>query len=341
MRLLEQPDNTAPTWIVEEFIDLCSHHGVIAAANPRSGQSALHYACIHKAPFHVIHKLIHRADDGVVDIDLIMDTCNEGMTALMYCCENQQSYQVIQLLVNKMVTMCGEETIKATDDCGCNALSFACHVPNQSYQVIQLLVKYGGGETVRAMNKDETNPLMYACLHNQSDEIIQLLIQQGGTEAITAVNRVSNDGCNALIYAMRNVDSSSHAGSLRSLIECGGKAALTLTDVHGMNALQYALQKDLPMEIIQALVEMGGKETVLNKVKYTAYNSLMYVVQFDRPIELYQLLIDWGGGREIVTAQNNDGMNALRIATDRGRSVEVLELLVKYGGSGALFDFVD
>lgn len=112
-------------------------------------------------------------------------------------------------------------------------------------------------------------------------------------------------------------------------------AAVTYADAQGRTVLQEAIRKDAPYELMELLLFIGGKKTVITPDR-NGYNSLHQACKRGSGPDIVRVL-SFVGGKEALHQTDNFGELPIHKASFKnGASTEVLEVLIEVGGRETL-----
>lgn len=166
--------------------------------------------------------------------------------------------------------------------------------------LLREMILVGGRDVVTMTDSKGNTALHEACQFESPAPIIRLLIDVGGRDLATAR---SGRGHTAL-----------------SLI-CN--AGLGVRVMHGDRLLpmrkQSALDGRSIVEIVDRMIDLGGRDLVLNRDAQNQ-TALMYAAKAPSVPEEALIRIIRAGGRQLLTMTNNRGMTALHIALWKGEA---------------------
>ncbi len=119
------------------------------------------------------------------------------------------------------------------------------------------------------------------------------------------------------------------------LIDVGGRdLILEKTEQYGWNSLHWACYKNMSIQVVKKFIEVGGgRDLVWEKTREGSGGSTALVVAAgSASVDVVKELIEVGGGRDIVCEKDRYGDTALHSACQSNESIDVLKLLIEYGG---------
>ncbi len=112
-------------------------------------------------------------------------------------------------------------------------------------------------------------------------------------------------------------------------------AAVTYADADGRTVTQEAIRHDAPYELLELLLFIGGKKTVVTKDK-NGYNTVHQACKRGASPDIVRVL-SFVGGREALHQTDNFGELPIHKASFKnGASTEVLKVLIEVGGRETL-----
>jgi ankyrin repeat protein len=125
---------------------------------------------------------------------------------------------------------------------------------------------------------------------------------------------------------------------IMAMIDIGGKESVMEVDIYDSTALHSSCSNGLSYNIIKMLIEVGGKDLVMAKSKrgYTALHRLCwYIKEHTKVAEIIMLILQVGDANLLLSAKNHDGKTPLEIATDKGASKRIKKLLTLQSNSNS------
>ncbi len=108
-------------------------------------------------------------------------------------------------------------------------------------------------------------------------------------------------------------------------------AAVTYANADGRTVIQEAIRQDAPYELLELLLFIGGKKTVLTKNK-NGYNTIHQACKKGASPDTIRVLC-FVGGKEALHQTDNFGELPIHKASFKnGASTEVLKILIEVGG---------
>ncbi|GFH59882.1 hypothetical protein CTEN210_16358 [Chaetoceros tenuissimus] len=229
-------------------------------------------------------------------------------------------------------------------------LACKCYLINQQWQtyqnsLIELFLTIGGKDLVMIQDEEGRSALHVACFHSIDESIVRNLVQVGGKDLVQML-----DGSGKSVM---------HHGHCVDIIESANppfrciqkfclerswdRVRMLLNNsyinndekkkrIH-WNCLHTACSlKDVPVEIVRKMIEVGGKDIVMKT--YDAFGTALHIAcKCCVDPEVVELLIK-AGGKDLVLMNNySGGQTALHIACRRKNNESVVKLLSSKGGS--------
>jgi ankyrin repeat protein len=117
---------------------------------------------------------------------------------------------------------------------------------------------------------------------------------------------------------------------IQTLIDIGGKDLVMKVDIRNRTALHYACDGGASYNIIKMLIEVGGKDLVMAKDNYgnTALHYLCRrIKRHTRPAKKIKLILQVGDANLLLSTKYHAGQTPLEIADDMDASSEIKKLL--------------
>ncbi len=177
----------------------------------------------------------------------------------------------------------------------------------------------------------------------KAQELLLLLITLGGKEFVMKQMEITlyfddgdelGDAMGTLLHAA--IESQASIDILMKLIEIGGRELVLEKDEHDrLNPLHIVFTKMRPsMELVLKLIEIGGREALLESDQ-CGWNTLHYACMNNVSAEFINILIQ-NGGKRLVLAKDNVGRNSLHYACSYNAPLEVILILINAAGRSSL-----
>ena len=326
------------------------------------GQNALHLACSHcNASLELIQLLVQNYSDVSDDCHrhgLIQLIQNDGRNALHLAYMNNAPARVMLYLVqyhiqhNNNNNIRNQNILHQRDAQGYNHLHLAC-MNHVQPKVIQSFLRYGDGRRlVLEACQQGNNALLLACIHGTTLEIVKSFIAIGGDGGSKCRNKIlmgqNKQHENALHLLCTNhhhhEPSNDNLHIIKYVAQKGGEILLRQRNVDGYNPLHLACIhagscvgagsntnnsiEQNTMNIIEALLDVGGKELALEKDLKNGYNALHILIRKAPSIHTIELLLNVGG-EEILSDLDNYGNTPLHTACQYLKKTNVVDIMVQ------------
>eukprot|EP00979_Chaetoceros_neogracilis_P009849 scaffold2255_cov293-Chaetoceros_neogracile.AAC.10 len=120
------------------------------------------------------------------------------------------------------------------------------------------------------------------------------------------------------------------ADIIKEILDIGGKELVINKAFNAQTALHYACNNGASYNIIKMLIEVGGKDLVMakNEYGYTALHDLCGCIKRHAKVaEKIILILKVGDDNVLLSAKNHAGQTPLEIATEEGASKRIKKLL--------------
>ena len=283
------------TEVLQAIID----HGADVNATNKWNGTALWLAC-DKSNTDAINVLLKAGANTNIALDASGDTC------LMRAVHNDVSKEVLQTIIDH-----GAD-VNATNKQNVTALWIACDKRNAD--AINVLLK-AGADTNIAINDPGGTCLMRAVYKDCSKEVLQSIIDHGAD-----VNATNKQKVTALWIACTK----NSTDAINVLLKAGANTNILLDD-HGSTCLMCAVANDCSKEVLQAIIDHGGKVNDTDKQNVTS----LRIACGKSNTDAINVLLKAGADTNI--ALNDSGGTYLMYALHRDCSKEVLQAIINYG----------
>jgi ankyrin repeat protein len=111
---------------------------------------------------------------------------------------------------------------------------------------------------------------------------------------------------------------------IEAMIDIGGKELVMMIDKEDWTALHTACNNDASYYIIKMLINVGGKDLVMAKDENDGdtalHNLCCYIKSHTKADKIIKLILQVGDANLLLSTKNHDGKTPLEIATDKGAS---------------------
>jgi ankyrin repeat protein len=117
---------------------------------------------------------------------------------------------------------------------------------------------------------------------------------------------------------------------IEAMLDIGGKELVMKKALYGNTALHYACNHGASYNIIKMLIEVGGKDLVMAKDDNgdTALHLVCwYIKAHTKVAEKVKLILEVGDANLLLSTKNFNGKTPLEIAADKGASKKIKKLL--------------
>jgi ankyrin repeat protein len=117
---------------------------------------------------------------------------------------------------------------------------------------------------------------------------------------------------------------------IEAMLDIGGKELVMKKALYGNTALHYACNHGASYNMIKMLIEVGGKDLVMAKDDNgdTALHYLCwYIKAHTKVAEKIKLILEVGDANLLLSTKNFNGKTPLEIAADKGASKKIKKLL--------------
>eukprot|EP00551_Chaetoceros_affinis_P011234 CAMPEP_0203672164 /NCGR_PEP_ID=MMETSP0090-20130426/7743_1 /ASSEMBLY_ACC=CAM_ASM_001088 /TAXON_ID=426623 /ORGANISM="Chaetoceros affinis, Strain CCMP159" /LENGTH=1111 /DNA_ID=CAMNT_0050537419 /DNA_START=102 /DNA_END=3437 /DNA_ORIENTATION=+ len=108
-------------------------------------------------------------------------------------------------------------------------------------------------------------------------------------------------------------------------------------DRSGKNLLHIAVANRAPLDILQSIVSIGGRDMLFEKEKEKGYSPLMVATDNNSKSEVISWLVNMGEQKS-VWQKNKFGFTTLHMACASGASLQTVREIVNVGGKGLVVD---
>ena len=279
----------------------------------------------------------------------------DGMTALMYTCKRGLLAAIP--LCKILLTYGSNCALLRRNKKGETALLIACR--SYSYALVKLLFSFNGVIEINIKDNDGNSPLMCAISKGYRD-MVKLLLDNGALECILYKDK---QGKTCLMEACLKSDHLILQLLLDSCHNAGIYVDVNDCDMHGKTLFMYAIDGEIPLTIIQSMLERIDNIHRMDNHGYTVFsyackhnNLVLMKLLIDKGSNDYQQYLSSGELRmsdlmracketqssntaiylinnnlSIISAKDNNGKTALYYAMSKDDlSSDVIELLLEY-----------
>ena len=166
----------------------------------------------------------------------------------------------------------------------------------------------------------------------ESEELLLRMIEDGGKDFLLQRDTSNGRGLTILQVAMLQ---NASFNLIEKMVEMGGRELVMAKNVDEETALHLAFDENLftSFEVIDKLVQVGGKELVMARAKPTSVNAtaLHLACVWKASTQVVARLAKVGG-KELVMAKHLNGMTALTFACIDDSPLEMIDTLIDIGG---------
>lgn len=176
-------------------------------------------------------------------------------------------------------------------------------------------------------------------IHNSDWDLVRRILDASTLPADTMnmiVPATDGDGDNALNVALFK---RAPTDIIHKLITLGGLELIQEQNKEGQTSLHYACKYQAHVDIIRELIDIGGNDLIC-QVDNSQMTSLHYACANDASEQTVKLLIEKGGD-ELITAVEEDGWTALHFACRNNAENGVVKMLIDKGPDNFIFRSTD
>jgi len=180
----------------------------------------------------------------------------------------------------------------------------------------------------------ESDRLLYSAISSLSEEISCTdIVDNGAVEKIlTMIDEGGKDllitSPESLLY--RSIHMKAPVEIINKLIEVGGKELVMKKNLDFDTSLHIAFESNAVVDVVTKLIEVGGKELLIAKDCY-GYTVLHYACSTPTSLEIIKMMIDLGG-RDLLEQMNDEnGLIVVNLVLAESRALDddkIIETLI-------------